>query len=45
MLKIRKIALWDRNLRLVLVLITHLGLENELCKILNEVLIVLTLVN
>ena len=42
---IRDIVLWDRYLKLVFVMISHLGLENELCKILNEVLIVLTLVN
>ena len=45
MLKIREIALWDRYLKLVRVLLAHLSLEYKLRKILNEILIVLTLVN
>ena len=45
MLDIRDIALWDCYRRLVWVLLALLSLEYELRKILNEILIVLTLVN
>ena len=45
MLKILEIALWDRYLKLVWVLLAHLSLEYKLRKILNEILIVFTLVN
>ena len=45
MLKIREVALWDLYLKLLRFLLAHLSFEYKLRKILNEILIVLTLVN